>query len=77
MNDIKFVKINHTRRDLCELKAIGEHGGENINKRAHQSQTVCFRIGFRILYDIPVGHPLGEDVETMWVYGDRNPQQRQ
>ena len=32
---------------------------------------------FCIVHHVSVGHPLGENPETMWVHGYRNPQQLQ
>ena len=42
MNDLEFVKVNHARHDLGELRVVDEweKGDRGDGGRAHQSQTV-------------------------------------
>ena len=77
VDNAELVKVGYTRHDLRELDVFINHRkSRGNNKRAYQSKTVCFWIGPRILYHIPVGHPLCENAETVWIRGHRNAEQR-
>ena len=73
VNNVEPVEVGHTRHDFRELDfLITGNRIETVSGGAYQSKAVCFWIGFCILYHIPIGHPLCEDAETVWIRGRGN-----
>ena len=78
MDNLESVEISDTRHDLGELKMVDwRRGLESKGKGAHQSQTICFWVGSRVLLQSLVGHPFREDAELMLSSRHTDSQQRQ